>query len=736
MNRKAGSTKGAKSSLEAALEYHDQGRSLIPIEPRGKTPLVQWRPYQERLATEDEIRDWWTKWPDANIGLIAGEVSRIIVIDIDSGRVEDVDETARAILKEASTDMIVRTGGGGVHLFYKYPTSGLKVRNRVDAMSGVDIRGDGGYVVVPPSVHQSGKRYKWLRNGKPGKKLPDWAKVGRNKNSSPGAEHWVDEALRGVEQGRRNHTCASLTGHLAGKGLGLDEIMRRMLDWNLKNDPPMSDDEVRNTVKSIHKRDRDRAARSFGLIEFIFDDLPEESETELDPEPESKSEGVLRPITASELLATTDTNIDWVVKDILPAGCCGFVAADPRGYKTFLLIALGIAIAAKAPFAGRFDVPKPRRVLGIFAEDSREGLARRLLMLFEGMGLEEGDLADRFHFVIRPQFSLDSDEHMAELEQLIKHGEYDVVFIDPFAEVFTGSENDKGEVAAALSKVKAIRDRTGASVLIAHHLRKPSESDRGAATPARIRGSGYLVGWAEVVMLLNPNEGGIKVDVTLKEAAAPDPFVLTRVESGDSLAFVYADAAEEAKRQDDSLRRSIIDYVAANPGTSKRQIRDSVGRARARNARTLAALVNDGIIRMEKEGSAHRHYLVYDPYGAHGADRGETAAPLPWDETGAAGRSLLGSPTHRPGHPAGRNPFDVDHGPAPLVEIVEGGEVVGFEVTLGDQDVVAWYELFWPAMLERLRMGYRQSEGDELEHVLQQGRQAAYRDWLRTVLSN
>lgn len=110
-----------KGSLNAALRYRRQGLSVIPIEPRGKTPLVEWKEFQKRRATETEIRAWFRKWPNANVGIVTGKISDLVVVDIDADRVDDPDETLQAILKDAPTDMIARTGGGGYHAFYRYP---------------------------------------------------------------------------------------------------------------------------------------------------------------------------------------------------------------------------------------------------------------------------------------------------------------------------------------------------------------------------------------------------------------------------------------------------------------------------------------------------------------------------------------------------------------------------------------------------------------------------------------
>ena len=70
--------------LNTALAYEKERLSVIPIQTRGKSPLLAWEPYQNRVATEEEINAWWTRWPDANVGIVTGAVSGLVVIDIDA----------------------------------------------------------------------------------------------------------------------------------------------------------------------------------------------------------------------------------------------------------------------------------------------------------------------------------------------------------------------------------------------------------------------------------------------------------------------------------------------------------------------------------------------------------------------------------------------------------------------------------------------------------------------------
>lgn len=144
--------------IKEALGYVDQGLSIFPIKPRDKVPMMEWSPRQTTKADSETVRMWWKKWPIANIGIVTGKISNIVVVDCDSpeGR-KNVDQYIRQTL--IGKIPMVSTGAG-FHLYFKHPGN-ILVPNRKDMFKNVDVRGDGGYVVAPPSLHPSGRTYAW-----------------------------------------------------------------------------------------------------------------------------------------------------------------------------------------------------------------------------------------------------------------------------------------------------------------------------------------------------------------------------------------------------------------------------------------------------------------------------------------------------------------------------------------------------------------------------------------------
>ena len=260
---------GFGEARAAALSYAARGWSVIPIEPRAKRPLVAWTVYQQRHATAEEIDAWFRHWPRANVGIVTGHVSGLVVVDLDAlhGGFESLAalETEFERLPDTVTAL---TGGGGRHLYFGHPRDAL--RNRTGIRPGIDLRAEGGCVVAPPSLHPSGRRYAWAEGLAPGEiplaALPLWFidLLRHPLRKGRALVHWRELVHDGVEEGERNSTLASLTGHLLWRGVDPEVALELLLGWNrLRCRPPLPDDEVARVVQSIarlHESEQDTGA--------------------------------------------------------------------------------------------------------------------------------------------------------------------------------------------------------------------------------------------------------------------------------------------------------------------------------------------------------------------------------------------------------------------------------------------------------------------------------------------
>jgi hypothetical protein len=254
----------AAMPVAAAHAYAARGWSVIVIQPRGKRPLVPWREFQQRIASTAEIDGWFQRWPDANVGVVTGRLSGLVVVDVDprhGGPASIAALEAEQGPLPATVEAL--TGGGGRHLYFAHP--GATVANRVAVRAGIDVRGDGGCVVAPPSVHPSGRRYAWVAGREP-QRCP-LAPAPRHLIGATGPgrghppSHWRRLVRETLVPGRRNDTIASMTGHLLRRGVDLDVVLELMLAWNRSHcRPPLPDAEVARVVRSIERLHAEREA--------------------------------------------------------------------------------------------------------------------------------------------------------------------------------------------------------------------------------------------------------------------------------------------------------------------------------------------------------------------------------------------------------------------------------------------------------------------------------------------
>ena len=151
--------------FKAALSYARRGIPVFPCEPGGKRPLT-YNGFWDATTDTGRVKAWWGRWPDANVGVPTGKGSGLLVLDVDprDGGPESLAalERENGPLPETAR---VRTGGGGVHVFFRYPAE-KEVRNSAGWLGlGLDVRGEGGYVVVPPSRTQGS--YEWIDRSRP-----------------------------------------------------------------------------------------------------------------------------------------------------------------------------------------------------------------------------------------------------------------------------------------------------------------------------------------------------------------------------------------------------------------------------------------------------------------------------------------------------------------------------------------------------------------------------------------
>jgi putative DNA primase/helicase len=238
--------------LGSALEYAKNGWPVLPLAIKGKIPLIKGGKGSKDATTDlQQIEGWWSKTPNANVGIATGLQSGIFVLDVDIGK--DGEESLQNLQEQYGALPVthkVKTGTGGWHYYFYYPPNGIK--NSASKLgSGLDIRGDGGYVVAPPSIHpDTGNPYEWECKD-PIVAAPDWLFLALAETSN------VISIAKGgdsIAEGQRNEFLTSIAGKFRREGLEEEEIGEVLLSINGgRCDPPLPEKEVLGIAKSISK---------------------------------------------------------------------------------------------------------------------------------------------------------------------------------------------------------------------------------------------------------------------------------------------------------------------------------------------------------------------------------------------------------------------------------------------------------------------------------------------------
>lgn len=245
-----------------ASEYLDRGWSVIPLHEK-KPAIASWKEFQSRRPNRDEIDDWFQEGQHrfTGLGIITGLISGLAVIDCDSP-----EATHAWLTCHPCSPLMVRTGSGGDHIYYRIPNNGL-IGNRV-RIGGqkIDFRGEGGYVVGPPSLHPNGNLYSWhhwsdyslddvpLLD-------PTWLQDSTTKRNAPAnlsrrqisdAPAYIRKIFANAGERGHDHTF-KVACILRDAGYLPEEALAELIVWNETNaKPPWSIKELLHKIKSAY----------------------------------------------------------------------------------------------------------------------------------------------------------------------------------------------------------------------------------------------------------------------------------------------------------------------------------------------------------------------------------------------------------------------------------------------------------------------------------------------------
>lgn len=274
---------------ECALQYRELGLSVIPLVKKLKVPIkgLNGTEYQTRLATYDEIRAWWEEKPNCNIGIITGKLSGCFALDVDT-------EEGHEFVKKMGIPLTVSVKTGrGYQYYFKNPDFEVrnKNHNKKDwGCPGCDIRGEGGHVVAPPSIHPNGSKYRWqktprdvdiaeapewlldlLRNPEQSGSIEQKSVSRASANVKSIGEHWLGKYVLSAKIGYRSVQGFHLGCQLRDSGLTKDEAIPYMIEYANRvpnsESEPYTRTEALQALKEAYKKPHRESAISNSLID-------------------------------------------------------------------------------------------------------------------------------------------------------------------------------------------------------------------------------------------------------------------------------------------------------------------------------------------------------------------------------------------------------------------------------------------------------------------------------------
>ena len=251
--------------IRTALALARRGMHVFPCLPRRKEPATA-RGCKDATTDPATIRQWWDEQPAYNVAIATGAVSGVIAVDVDGAeaamRQLEVEHGAMPPTVETITTR-------GRHIYLRHP-GGIIPNSAGKVAPGIDTRGDGGYVLAPPSVHPSGRAYAWsVDSAKAIAAAPDWLidKIATpaNGHSATTSAEWRELVEHGVDEGRRDNTLTRIAGHLLRRHVDPLLTLELMHALNAARCmPPLPTNDIERIVASVAGKELKRRGASNG----------------------------------------------------------------------------------------------------------------------------------------------------------------------------------------------------------------------------------------------------------------------------------------------------------------------------------------------------------------------------------------------------------------------------------------------------------------------------------------
>lgn len=486
--------------LEEAIKYvNEYGWSLIPIAPKSKEPPSKflWKKYQNIIAEPEEIKEWFNKYPGMNIAVVTGKISSLTVIDVDPRNGGSFEPFNRL------TTVTSNTGGHGKHYYCDYdeniPSTDLK--------NGIEFKNNGRYIVLPPSIHPNGNKYVWSMSPfakTPFASFPDFAKAWLKQQQTTTTGRFNHEILKGVAEGSRNVSAASLTGKLlliCPPEEWETVVWPYLVYWNSLNSKPLTEGELRKTYISICKREWQKRSKGQSLY---------------------NSDRLTKELTVLPYKSFIDLQFppnEWLIQGLIPKNGITCISGQPKVGKSIVTLNLAICLAKGEKFLNHFDL-EGSNILYISKDEPPSLTQDRLIKM-----VNNKELDIPITFITDNSLYFDTDENIQKVKEIITSREIKVIIIDSFRRIFKGDENSSQIINEVQQRLKQLQE-TGVTIIFIHHHGKEGFFRRPAGD--KLRGSSDILAMLDALIFIE-KVGDEKLKLTqgvLRNDKTLEPFIV------------------------------------------------------------------------------------------------------------------------------------------------------------------------------------------------------------------
>lgn len=456
----------------AALRYADAGIPIFPCEPGGKDPLVK-HGFKDATTDLEKVERWWSvAWPNANIGMPTGKASGFVVVDADS------QDALKSVGKFPAS--LRATTGRGVHLYYKAPDS--PIPNSVGKVAEhVDIRGDGGYVILPPSLHHSGKRYAWKGPDIVDGEAATLTHEQIEEITKPGGSDTLQAASIAPDQiieGGRNAALTSEGGSMRRRGWGESEIFDSLMLFNKSRcNPPLPEDEVRGIARSVAKYPMEVSHGSVPNVPVPYKESTPGTPSQTGLSRLATRRGHAPPGSKAAVQVKglkRPKPVEWLVQDMILKGHTSGIYGMGGSLKSIMGAHMAVTVASgQDTWLGQ--AVKPCKVLYLDFELDWRAQGNRFYDLLAGMGMD--DLPEDLFYLS----GIHTDTHTAfqtALDTCEEEG-IGLVILDSVGFAMQGDSESSSDVLGFLNNYVVPFEAAGVSLLTLDHIAKPQKGANG-----------------------------------------------------------------------------------------------------------------------------------------------------------------------------------------------------------------------------------------------------------------